>query len=707
MNRYGIVKRLFGVGMAILIFSCYSSTLASGRHMSESISADDFISCHEAKSEQSSDIVMELATKRTETSQTFLCEDGSFFTNEYSSPIAYRNDKDELVLYDNSIVDSDADGYKYMNSSADYRVYFGDLKHNLPVSIINHGASIALSNNLDRKYRIQDADSEMPQVYVKDQPSETVYYGDEKSGVLYSPHNDSLNQKFVFASSEAYRDITVRMSIGTLKCVENDTIEFIDNETNSIYFSFPDPIIIDSNGNITEGCHYRVISNEVLNNEHIITIALEVDNNISDLAFPIEINSNLMMLSGPVLTSTNISSLDIATVRSGGSSLYSWIIGAGQTSSGVKYRTYIRTSSAYTTLLGYTLERAVIDFKYFSATPSSLINDTTNGTYTNLYTRKVNTAWSSNTITWANQPIYTLTTPTSIPGHMDNYGTGSSTNWHTTFDITNEFSYTDTKGYMIALKQENMTQSILWYKNNSIKSNVAPKITLWYRSNSYVYPERCAGAYLQMDSAFSSKLTSAGTSLFYYGNSLFDDLTYPFEYRWNITWGLACNSSTLIIPSEWIYIVYNSSVNTYNYYVDYDNLYAYLIQQLNANGGRPPYNADILVTFIGENALKYQNSDGTYGYAAGMTEVPSSTSTYLGRHCTVIPDFGNRSAEVHLMWHELSHAFGCQHNGTYHTCTHGQLCCMSTGYDGIEVLELRTIWCNECASNFFNPTLIG
>jgi hypothetical protein len=59
--------------------------------------------------------------------------------------------------------------------------------------------------------------------------------------------------------------------------------------------------------------------------------------------------------------------------------------------------------------------------------------------------------------------------------------------------------------------------------------------------------------------------------------------------------------------------------------------------------------------------------------------------------------------DVHLMWHELSHSFGCKHNSSTDLCTYGQLCCMSTGYDMVEKLDLRTIWCDACASNYFKP----
>lgn len=43
------------------------------------------------------------------------------------------------------------------------------------------------------------------------------------------------------------------------------------------------------------------------------------------------------------------------------------------------------------------------------------------------------------------------------------------------------------------------------------------------------------------------------------------------------------------------------------------------------------------------------------------------------------------------------------YSNTADLCTYGQLCCMSTGYDMVEKLDLRTIWCDACASNYFKP----
>ena len=67
-------------------------------------------------------------------------------------------------------------------------------------------------------------------------------------------------------------------------------------------------------------------------------------------------------------------------------------------------------------------------------------------------------------------------------------------------------------------------------------------------------------------------------------------------------------------------------------------------------------------------------------------------------------------ALVHLMYHEISHCFNCGHdgdpyNGGIWNCSENQFCCMSTGFRGIENTELRTIWCDNCATERFNRTL--
>lgn len=201
--------------MAVIISLNTSSSIAFSKKNSSVFSGNRVVSdaflkkyCDKkTKNATDASTVKEIGSLRTEFTQTFLNADGTYTLVENTEAIAFKNQKGELELFDNTVIENvhtvNDTEYLYSNTAGYYKVYFGNqTEGNAPILLANAGNSIQIASSLSKNLTVHKAtDAKLlnnsNELFSIDEVQKCVFYGhdnDCESGIIYSPHNNALNQ---------------------------------------------------------------------------------------------------------------------------------------------------------------------------------------------------------------------------------------------------------------------------------------------------------------------------------------------------------------------------------------------------------------------------------------------------------------------------------------------------------------------------------
>ena len=105
--------------------------------------------------------------------------------------------------------------------------------------------------------------------------------------------------------------------------------------------------------------------------------------------------------------------------------------------------------------------------------------------------------------------------------------------------------------------------------------------------------------------------------------------------------------------------------------------------------------SDILMGVTAVNACKNINGVHTPNKLFGLSDVSGGYTVMVNNKSR------GMQANVRIMQHELSHAFGCHdQDGENHVCVKTQKCINNGGFDNEFNYELENIWCDNCKRDF-------
>ena len=254
------------------------------------------------EAEETADIVKELPEERTESSKTFLLDDGTKMYAQYEQPIHFKAENNAWVEYDNTLDD------KLENKSSNIKVSLSDKAKNedmISITADNHTISWGYKDIeacvATRIASIKSISSNSKFTTLNKNTSETIYQNVYKDVNLeYFVTSEGVKENIVLNSAEVQNEFFITYNIGNLiaKQINDYAITLYDNEENEVY-SITAPYMTDEKGVLSDKLKLNIEKNE----KGKLEVKLTADSSFiknSARSFPIKID--------PEISTTAISS---------------------------------------------------------------------------------------------------------------------------------------------------------------------------------------------------------------------------------------------------------------------------------------------------------------------------------------------------------------------------------------------------------------
>ncbi len=254
------------------------------------------------EAEETADIVKELLEERTESSKTFLLDDGTKMYAQYEQPIHFKAENNAWVEYDNTLDD------KLENKSSNIKVSLSDKAKNedmISITADNHTISWGYKDIeacvATRIASIKSISGNSKFTTLNKNTSETIYQNVYKDVNLeYFVTSEGVKENIVLNSAEVQNEFFIKYNIGNLiaKQINDYAITLYDNKENEVY-SITAPYMTDEKGVLSDKLKLNIEKNE----KGKLEVKLTADSSFiknSARSFPIKID--------PEISTTAISS---------------------------------------------------------------------------------------------------------------------------------------------------------------------------------------------------------------------------------------------------------------------------------------------------------------------------------------------------------------------------------------------------------------
>lgn len=422
----------------------------------------------EEKAETNVFRMKEIEELRDVNSETYLLSDGTYECRVFAEDKYYQNDSGELIAIDNSIVSTkfafDGTQYGYGNASGKTEIYFSDADVPSVLMILPDSEPISFSpvKSTSVKAVVDDKYMEIEFDGFKFDGDNSIRFEDlfQSTDFIYSVVNSGLKEYIILKDSLAPTEFLFNYTVGknTVKSNDNGTITFYNPDGKEI-LTLNSLFAVDSNGCISEKLGYTIADNM----DGTVTVGVKLSEeyvNSKERVFPILID--------PTVTAT------------GSSTTYDACVCSMYPSTNYQYNSFLRTGRDDE----YYIRRSYIKFTL----PSSLSGTTINSAYLDVFkcsgatpnvsVYRVNSSWSSSSITWNNKPSFS-----SSYGTLYNHSGGwYRTNIATLVQHWINGTYTN---YGVVLKDSTETGTSQWTTYYSAdSSSYLPELIITYTGST-------------------------------------------------------------------------------------------------------------------------------------------------------------------------------------------------------------------------------
>ncbi len=405
-------------------------------------------------------VIEEVTGLRETNSETYLLSDGTYDCVVYSEDKYYRNESNELIQIDNSIISTDYKGYSYKNASNSIEYYFGD---SASVLLKKQSGSVAFA-----PYGSNSNKAVIGSVKYSDVFEELILTGSNSISyrnvfknvdIIYNSNTNSLKEFIVIKNFSAPNEYFFDYSFNGYypELTKDNRIMLYNAGTKVAEYELGKLFAVDAAGVYTTDLEYTL--EKTGENQYKIGVMLSSDYFQSpERVFPIVIDPSHEVTGANKTYDSFVSSVN----------------------SNNNYVNYYYLRTGYESSLG--IRRTFIRF----VIPDILNNKTVTSAYINIRkcaeqaptakAYKVTSSWSSSTVTWNNMPSWTTTNCSNTP-------TAGSNGWYKFYitSIVQSWLNQSSTNFGVMLKEpsETLGQSTVYYSSDAASPN-KPELHIVY-----------------------------------------------------------------------------------------------------------------------------------------------------------------------------------------------------------------------------------
>lgn len=591
----------------------------------------------------------EVEALRETNSETYLLSNGSYECVVYAEDKYYLDNSKTLQPIDNSIKRADTATFttsgQYKNTANAFDVYFSDsgtpkvdIVYNesgisfTPIAVTSEkNISIASDNCVMAVGAIENCTTLDDLTATGDN---TVIYNNAfpDTDLVYVLNNSALKEYIVLNSKNASNEFRFMFTLDNVTMETTGNSAYFTAADGSTVFALDTLFAVDANGVVAENLTYS-FAPVAKTNKVAITVVLDQEYlTSSDRAFPVVIDPTIMISSSETLDACVCSNTP-----------------------DTNYRMSAQLRTGYEP--DYGIRRSYIKFNIPSSIPAySIINATldiekVSGVAPTIKAYLCMSSWSSNTITWRNQPTggenFIYGSSISVP-----FRTGSS--WYTmnVTDIVSKWVNNTYENYGFIIKDVTENDPDYWTTlySSDADSPHKPELHIEYECESINLQVICDNPYAQRFSNSTSRITTCLNKL---------QEKYLTEFGISINYSSPsinktyadgnCKSTYTTLCSCGSSVCVNSQFNSSGF-ISYASLHHTNIFNILARVGVPASNTTAKIVYIGRKMCESINGV--------CTEV-----TYVGRafepiRMVTVMNYTSTESEIASTIHEIGHLYG-------------------------------------------------
>lgn len=620
--------------------------------------SDTVVSAHEKE--------VELVELRTTDSKTYRLSDGTFRYVGYAEDVHYKDSYGKLVEIDNTIINSvEKDGYVFRSAANSWKAFFSN-------KLCDLNAVFLEKDDYSLSFSMPFANQQITARKSVDMiDSEASFYGDIKTDnrvvvyqevftgvdVVYTVKTLGIKEDIILKNAASPRSFEFAITADGLTAIERDGTVYFQDEAGNNVFHIGALYMTDANGKYSEAVTWSL--NQVKNGYDLVISASDEFLNAGDTVYPVIIDPSIMV------TGTSNTFDTCVDEQYPSSNYYSsenlWTGGATGTN---RMRTYIK-------------------FNMPSGISASQVTSATLRIKKRAYQAptirgyRVTSSWSPSSVTWNNQLGYTITNGTSII----TLDTGSWYKLNTTTLVKYWLAGTYSNyGFILKEPSESSSSQKTKYYSSDAPSPNKPELIIEYSN----YPINTVSVRKITDETYREEYSSYTTKI----NDYMSDIATPFSAKWNIEFSHYSWVSNTTLPAVDCTLANNECCH------EHMDVCGYTCQDGTAipNHHKNHYRNWSLLYNNGKGS-----SDITIGFL-GFTPCAAGglSAEWLSTVCQPNLSYWTDNYNRRTIQHEISHLFGCDDE----SCTSGQSCIMSGGFDNVASMNQNSIWCDQCTNSF-------